>query len=64
MTDLTSLLTYSHHKRACCILCIDNLDINKDFVFLNNLILELLVHKDIATQHSKNYLDKNIMVKV
>ena len=34
MTDLTSLLTYSLHKRACCILCIDNLDINKDSGFL------------------------------
>ena len=50
MTDLTSLLTYSHHKHTSCILCIDNLDINKDFGFFkNNLMLELLLHMDIAT---------------
>ena len=58
MTDLTSLLTYSLHKRASCILCIDNLDINKVFGFFDNLIIELLVHKDIATQHYKITMKK------
>ena len=59
MTDLASLLTYSLHKHASCILCIDNLDINKVLGFFNNLIIELLVHKDIATQHYKITIKNN-----
>ena len=60
MTDLTSLLTYSHHKHTSCILCIDNLDINKDLWFFYNLNLKMLVHKDIATQHYKITMTKTL----
>ena len=60
MTDLTSLLTYSHHKHASCILCIDNLDINKDSGFFFNLNLKMLVHKDIAAQHYKITMTKTL----
>ena len=60
MTDLTSLLTYSHHKHTSCILCIDNLDINKDSGVFYNLNLKMLVQKDIPTQHYKITMTKTL----